>query len=405
MAVIETGGTVWAVATRICQLDPTGAIVPGSNTFTTDTLLKATITPVTEAGDAINVKNAAGDLSVFGKHGDMIKWGTIDLELTKPVPLLEQVLCGGTVLSSVAAALGLTTGLTATPQATLGTLATGSYGYRATQYNSFGETLAEAEVVATVSGSTGAVVLSGVVPAAGALGIGYYGRGLGGEQLLGYQPVIGSQATSAASGTGAVASLSVTPLTAPIPSGFTFQITGDTNTVKIVFTTTAPSGVGATLIPVTVSQSVTTTIAAAAIVPVMFDTGAITPAGGLPTVDLSAGPGTGAGYAMPNLGPVGNPNGVSCEFWMKRMVKGYQASDWPYRRFIVPRCTGLNVGARDFANTNVASVFKGDVFQNQNWGSGPDGTWPAISTQMVAHQVTGAQTLPTAGLSPTPAAL
>ena len=48
MAVIETGGTVWAVATRICQLDPTGAIVPGSNTFTTDTLLKATITPVTE---------------------------------------------------------------------------------------------------------------------------------------------------------------------------------------------------------------------------------------------------------------------------------------------------------------------------------------------------------------------
>ncbi|MGA3362226.1 MAG: hypothetical protein ABSD82_09360 [Solirubrobacteraceae bacterium] len=72
---------------------------------------------------------------------------------------------------------------------------------------------------------------------------------------------LGTQATSAASGTGVITSLSVTPLTVSIPAGLTFTIAGDTNSPNIVFTTTAAAGVGSTSLSVSASQSATTTIA------------------------------------------------------------------------------------------------------------------------------------------------
>ena len=37
----------------------------------------------------IEVKNASGDLSVFSKHADMIKYYTMSLELATPDPALE----------------------------------------------------------------------------------------------------------------------------------------------------------------------------------------------------------------------------------------------------------------------------------------------------------------------------
>lgn len=399
------GGAAWAVATRICQLDANGFVDSGVPTFTTREMVKATHTPVTEAGDAIAIKNASGDLSVFAVHGDMVKWGTLSIEFAVPDPQLEAAISGGTVISSSASALGVPTGLTATPQTTLGVLAAQIYGYRATQYNSFGESLAEAEVQATVTGSTGAVVLTGVTPAAGALGIGYYGRNPGGEQLLGYQPVIGTQATSAASGTGSVANLSVTALTKPIPAGFTFQIAGDTNAVKIVFTTLAEVGIGAISVPVSVSQSVTTTIAAGNIVPCWVDTGAQVPSGNLPAVDLSAGPGTGVGYAASSVGPVANPNGVSIEFWQKRIINGYQATDYPYWRILLPRVCNGHTMPRDHTNANLQTLIEAQSFQNPNWGTGPDGTWPGTSTQLSQRVMSGAQVLPSAGLSSVAAGL
>ena len=50
-ATLAQGGSVFAVATRFCYLDPNGYPAAGYNTITTNALVKATMTPVYEAGD------------------------------------------------------------------------------------------------------------------------------------------------------------------------------------------------------------------------------------------------------------------------------------------------------------------------------------------------------------------
>lgn len=397
-ALPDGAAAVWAVATRLAVLDANGFVDPGANTFTTATAIKATITPVNEAGDAIAVKNAAGDLSVYALHGDIPKWYTVMLELATPDPALEQALCGGTVYNDIGAALGVPTGLTVTPQITLGTLPAATYGYRATQFNAYGETAAENDVSAVIaSGSAGVNVISGVTMGASALGVRVYGRTIGAEQFLGMYPNIGSQATSAASGTASPTSLAVTALTKGIPSGTTFQITGDTNTTKIVFTTTGFAPAGAVTLPVSVSQAITTTIAAGAIVPVFLDTGAVTPSGFVPTTDTTAGPGQ-VGYQAPALGTVANPNGVSLEFFERAILNGVQASTLPYFRYVLPACKNFIVGARDITNANLQNVYTGTAFQNPNWGGGPTGDFQFDSTKVTQRTRCGSQIVPVPSL-------
>jgi hypothetical protein len=75
--------SIWVVATRICALDPnTFAPDPGTLTYTTDTAMKLTYQPTVETGDAITLKNAAGNLSVAAKHDDIPWIGDITFERT-----------------------------------------------------------------------------------------------------------------------------------------------------------------------------------------------------------------------------------------------------------------------------------------------------------------------------------
>lgn len=403
MSLPDGSASVWVSALRISVLDVNGYVDPGAATYTTAQMVKATLTPVTDSGDDIALKNANGDLVVFARHGDIPKYYTVALELGTPDPALEQICCGGTLLTSSAVALGTPTGLTVTPQLTLGSLPAGTYGYRASQYNAFGESTAANDVSAVVaSGTTGAVVISGVVMGAGAIGVRIYGRTIGGEQLIGSYPNIGSQATSAASGTGSPTSLAVTALTASIPPGTTFQIAGDTNTTKIVFTTTAFAPVGAVTLPVSVSQTITTTIAAGAIIPVFVDTGAVTPSGNIPQSDQTAGPGI-DGYATPSLGVVANPNGVSLEMFSKAILGGFQSSAQPFWHWVLPRVANMHIMPRDLTNANAQTIMEGQAFENPNWGSGPFGTWPFASGRVVQRARVGAAVVPVPGFSSVPA--
>jgi hypothetical protein len=195
------------------------------------------------------------------------------------------------------------------------------------------------------------------------------------------------------------------PLTKPIPVGFQFQVLPDTNNPKIVFTTTAPSGIGAISLAVTASQSVTTTIATGgAITPCFFDTGAVVPSGAVPTVDWTAGPGTGTGYQAPTLGIVGNPNGVSIEFWEKRISTGQQATDYPYWRYVLPRVQNMHIESHDITNANLQTIMTGQAFQNPNWGTGPDGSWNIDTTKWRQRQICGVQTIPAINPAAVPAA-
>ena len=403
MSLPDGAASIWCQALRISVLDVNGYVDPGASTYTTNQLIKATLTPVLATGDDIEIKNANGDLVTFAKHGDIPKYYTVQLELGTPDPALEQICCGGTLLSSSVTALGTPSGLTVVSQITLGTLAAGTYGYRATQYNAFGESTAANDVSATVaSGTTGTIVISGLVMGAGALGVRIYGRTIGGEQLIGTYPNIGTQATSSPSGTGTPASLAVTALTSSIPPGTTFQISGDTNNPKIVFTTTAFAPIGAVTLPVSESQSIGITIAAGNIIPVFVDTGVITPSGNVPQTDQTAGPGI-AGYATSNLGVVANPNGVSMEFFEKAIIGGVQATNQPFWWWVLPRVANMHIMPRDLTNANTQTIMEGQGEQNSNWGSGPFGTWPFTSTQVTQRARVGAQVVPSAGFTAVPA--
>jgi hypothetical protein len=397
---VLVGGAVWTAKTRICPLDPNGNLIPGSNLYVTDTLVKATMTPVNEAGDAISVKKADGNLGVFAVKGDIPKWYTVAIELVTPDNALEQLLTGGVLLNDVSAALGLVTGLAVTGQTTLGTLAAGTYVYAVSQYNAYGETVPCTSVSVTNTGSTSTNVLSGMVAAAGALGFIAYGRNPGGVYKIGTLAYIGTQATSAASGTASPTTLAVTALTKPIPAGYTFQIAGDTNTVKIVFTTLASADVGSVALSVSESQTITTTIAAGNIVPVFVDNGSIVPVGVPSATDMTAGPGNAVGFEAPSLGSVGNPNGCSIELFMENIKNGAQATDYPYWRIVIPRAFGFVVGARDATNANMASVYTGLAVQNPNFGSGPMGDWQFDSSRVVERAVCGSQIVPAASAQP-----
>lgn len=405
MSLPDGAAAVFATATRVFPLDASGYVDAGATGYVSDALIKATLQPQIETGDDIAIKGASGNLVVMAKHGDMVKYGQVTLEFATPDPQLEALLAGGTLYTASNTALGLVSGLTATAQTTLGTLAAGTYGYRATQYNAFGESAATSEVsVAVASGTTGTVVLSGATMAAGALGVRFYGRTIGGEKLLGQLVNIGSQATSAASGIGTVTQLSVTALTQPIPAGYTFTIAGDTNSPKIVFTTTQYGAIGATTLFVTASQSITTTIAAGAIQPVFVDSGVLSPTTAYPTVDTTAGPGA-AGYQAPTVGPVANPFGVSVEFFMQAYTQGYQASTLPYYRILLPKVANLVRDQADVANSNYQTVLKGQAFQNPNWGSGPYGDWPFDSSKWQQRMRCGSAVVPSVTTSGVPLAV
>jgi hypothetical protein len=395
--------SIWVVATRICALDPnTFAPDPGTLTYTTDTAMKLTYQPTVETGDAITLKNAAGNLSVAAKHDDIPWIGDITFELATPNPILEGLLTGATVLSANGTALGAPSGYTATSQLTLGTLPAATYGYRAAQYNAYGQSTAQNDFTATVaSGATGTVVIGGGTLAAGALGAYIFGRTIGSERFLGIIPNIGTQATSAASGAGSPTSLAVTALTQAIPIGTTFTISGDTNTTKIVFTVTATTPPGAVALPVTVSQSITTTIAAGNLVPVFVDTGQITPGAGFQTVDTTAGPGLGAGLAAAPLGivPAAAAAGVSIECFSEAFLLGQQAFPYPFWRHVFPRITGGYATSRDLTNANLQTPIKAVGRQNPNWGTGPFGDFQFASTAWWQRARCGAEVVPTVSLT------
>jgi hypothetical protein len=393
---LEPAGVVFAAATRITQLDADGNVIPGSSVFVTEQLMKATITPVNEAGNTGAIFNAAGNLGVFYLNGDIPKWYTVAIEMVYPDPQIEALLTGGMLYSDSTAALGTPSSApTLVGETSEGTLAAGQYEYSYAYFSVFGRTLPSPGATITTTGSTGSVRVTPLAVPSGALGAVVYGRYVGQLQAIGVVPNIGSQATSAASGTGEVTSLAVTALTEIIPAGTQFVIAGDTNSPTIVFTATETGAIGADELAVTTSASITTTIAAAAITAIFLDTGAAKPSGVPNTSDLSGGPGIGVGQQAPAPGVVANPNGVSLEFFMKRYEDGHQATDYPYFWFVLPMVKYFVVGARDVTNAELQALYTGTAFPNPNWGAGPSGQWPEDSSEILQWVVCGEDVVPT----------
>ena len=256
----------------------------------------------------------------------------------------------------------------------------------------YGRTPPSSDVTQTTTGSTSENVITPTI-ASDSLGAVVYGRLPGQLQALGTVPNIGTQATSAASGTGTVTELTVAALTQGVPEGMTFTITGDTNTPKIVFTVAATGSEGETTLAVT-APTVTTTIAAADLVPVFVDNGSVKPSG-VPNVnDLSGGPGIGVGQQSPTPG-FANAQQLSFEFFMERIEEGHQATDYPYFWFALPSATYFVVGARDVTNAELQALYTGTAFPNPNWGAGPSGQFPFDTSGLFQWTVCGEDVVPT----------
>jgi hypothetical protein len=383
MTRLPDGATeIWVDAVRIAQIDSEGFLDPGAPVYTTDKVIKATATPVLETGDDIALKNAAGDLAVFGKHGDYPRYYTFLLELGAPDAILEHLCAGGQLLSSSLAALTTPVGLEVEADETGGSLKKGVVGYRTSAYNAYGETLAEAEVTAAILGAgTGSAVIGGVEAPVGSLGIRVYGRTPGQEQFIGQYKEIGKQKLATAVAAKAKPKvLKVDPLTQALPAGTQFRVVGDANAPKVVFTTTAYAAAEQTELQVEFNAAeVLLKIEPGELEPVFVDTGAIEPEGHVPQANSTEGPGEGVGYVAPTLGaiPARAHAGISVELFGEAIIDGTQASDLPFFWWVFPRIKDMHVQPREFANAPNLLNLEGQAYENPNWGDGPTHEWPA----------------------------
>ena len=325
MTAEDGAAQVFVEATRVTAVDANGFPTAGNLTYSTSTLIKATIAPVVETGDDIAVKNASGDLAVIAKHGDMVKRYTVTLDLATPDPALEAILCGGNLLTDDSSALTTPVGLDGEGSAGGSLTLLGTYGYKVTAANQYGETSASSEATVTLSGSDASASLSCTADS-GAVWYRWYGRISGGP----------------------------------------WQLIGQTTD------------------------------------PAFVDDGSVTPNGALPLSNTTAGPGL-VGVSAPELGIVGNPDGVGVELWGKAIIDGQQATYLPYWHWLIPLARNFHVDSRDATNANLQNTYVGDAFGNVNWGTGPFADWPLASDRVWQRVRASAETLPVPSLSAVPA--
>jgi hypothetical protein len=98
------------------------------------------------------------------------------------------------------------------------------------------------------------------------------------------------------------------------------------------------------------------------------------------------------GYAAPQVGIAGKPNGVGVELWSRAIVGGGQIG---YFHWLLPRLSliissdGFELGAED----PLTPTFTGSGSENPNYAAGADGLWPYISDRV--YQWVQEDTLPT----------
>lgn len=407
MSVLTPGASVFVKAFRVSALTEEGAIAPGATTVTTKDGMKCNITPVMDTGDDIAVKNAKGDLATLAKHGDMIKYYTVQLELAKPDPQIEQLCCGGSLIGSSAAALGEPGAPTVTPQNSGGSLAKGFYGYRLASYNVFGESKANAEVLGTealAATENTMVVLAGSFPA-GSTGVRVFGRAPGAGQFIGVIPNIATPklkkavaAKAAKKGTPFV--IEVEAVTVGIPGGTTFKTASAAILQVVGYVAAGASTATVELINETENAA---EIKAENLKPLFYDTGAVTPSGAPKETDTTGGPGENIGYQAPALGPVANENGVGIEAWSYCYVEGQPATTQPFWWWVFPRVRYMHIMPRDLTNANAVTIMEGIAIGNPNWGTGPTGEWPETilkASQPWQRIRCGGEVIPTPSYTP-----
>lgn len=90
------------------------------------------------------------------------------------------------------------------------------------------------------------------------------------------------------------------------------------------------------------------------------------------------------GWAAPQVGAGGCPNGVSVEAWAKAIVDGAIDATFPYWRFVWPR-TKWTLGPTVLQNGIYAPTLTGTGEENPNWFDGPANDWIYDSDRAFAY--------------------
>lgn len=92
--------------------------------------------------------------------------------------------------------------------------------------------------------------------------------------------------------------------------------------------------------------------------------------------------GSRVGFAFPPVGKVSG-NGISIEFFTKRVVGGVQSTVHPWGHWALPKVRSLQLGDRAFSGTAAQhTLITGQCNENPNWFDGPANDFPAASDRV-----------------------
>lgn len=108
MAGWDGAGSIHALRLRVTRLAANGAPAVGANNmYITSALTKISFQGEYLEGDEIEEKNGSGELCLYYQAPDVLKRINVKLEICSPDPELEELLGGGTVLTSAGDTVGL----------------------------------------------------------------------------------------------------------------------------------------------------------------------------------------------------------------------------------------------------------------------------------------------------------
>lgn len=99
------------------------------------------------------------------------------------------------------------------------------------------------------------------------------------------------------------------------------------------------------------------------------------------------------GYASPQAGEVANPNGIAIEAWSRAMdASGKPVAGSGFYHWVFPYGAFAPSGDRVMENGLMANEYEGWAVGNENFGTGPDGSWRFTSSS--PYQYARAATAP-----------
>ena len=99
------------------------------------------------------------------------------------------------------------------------------------------------------------------------------------------------------------------------------------------------------------------------------------------------------GYAAPEAGTVANPDGIAIEAWSRAMnASGKPIAGSGFYHWVFPYGAFAPAGDRVMENGLMANEYEGWAVGNENFGTGPDGSWAFSST--APYQYARAATAP-----------